>query len=95
MSPRRPPALADWLLDRSGFARQNPPLAGNLLEEFRSGRSAAWLAPDACCHCDLVGPERSREPASSDGQHHRLGSRTLLLVGALVVSSTAPASSLR
>jgi hypothetical protein len=42
MSPRRPPALPDWLLDRSAFARQNPPLSGDLLEEFRSGRSAAW-----------------------------------------------------
>jgi hypothetical protein len=42
MSLRKPPALANWLLDRAGFARQNPPLAGDLLEEFRSGRSAAW-----------------------------------------------------
>jgi hypothetical protein len=42
MSPRKPPRLATWLLNRSGFAHQNPPLAGDLLEEFRSGRSAAW-----------------------------------------------------
>jgi hypothetical protein len=39
---RRPPSLANWLLDRSGYARQNTPLAGDLLEEFRNGRSAAW-----------------------------------------------------
>ncbi len=39
---RRPPALANWLLDRLGYARQNAALAGDLLEEFRSGRSAAW-----------------------------------------------------
>jgi hypothetical protein len=43
MSPRKPPALANWLLDRSGLAAQNPPLAGDLLEEFRNGRSAAWF----------------------------------------------------
>jgi hypothetical protein len=43
MSPRTPPRLAIWLLTRSGFAHQNPPLAGDLLEEFRSGRSAAWF----------------------------------------------------
>lgn len=39
---RRPPALANWLLDRLGYSRRNAALAGDLLEEFRSGRSAAW-----------------------------------------------------
>lgn len=42
MSPRKPPVLANWLLNRSGFTGQNPPLAGDLLEEFRNGRSSAW-----------------------------------------------------
>jgi hypothetical protein len=42
VSARNPPALADWMLNRSGFARRNPPLRGDLLEEFRNGRSAAW-----------------------------------------------------
>jgi hypothetical protein len=39
---RRPPALADWLLERLGYTRQNAALAGDLLEEFRNGRSAGW-----------------------------------------------------
>jgi hypothetical protein len=39
---RRPPALADWLLGRLGYTRQNAALAGDLLEEFRNGRSAGW-----------------------------------------------------
>ena len=39
---RRPPALANWLLDRLGYTRRNAALAGDLLEEFRGGRSAAW-----------------------------------------------------
>jgi hypothetical protein len=43
MSHRQPPALALWLLDRLGFARGNAPLVGDLLEEFRSGRSALWF----------------------------------------------------
>jgi len=43
MSPRKPPRLATWLLNRFGLARQNPSLMGDLLEEFRSGRSAAWF----------------------------------------------------
>src|ERR1700689_860136 len=42
MSIRKPPALANWLLDRFGFAHRNQPLAGDLLEEFRNGRSGAW-----------------------------------------------------
>jgi len=39
---RRPPALAVWLLDRIAYTRQNAALAGDLLEEFRNGRSAGW-----------------------------------------------------
>jgi len=40
---RRPPRLAAWLLDRLGYTAQNPALAGDLLEEFRFGRSTAWF----------------------------------------------------
>jgi hypothetical protein len=43
MSRRRPPVLALWLLERQGFARGNSPLMGDLLEEFRGGRSALWF----------------------------------------------------
>src|SRR5580658_2677807 len=43
MSHRKPPALANWLLDCLGPARRNPPLAGDLIEEFQNGRSAAWF----------------------------------------------------
>jgi hypothetical protein len=42
MNPRKPPVLATWLLKRLGIADGNAPLAGDLLEEFQSGRSAAW-----------------------------------------------------
>jgi hypothetical protein len=42
MSSRQPPALASWLLDHLGYTGRNPALAGDLLEEFRSGRSPAW-----------------------------------------------------
>ena len=40
MTPRKPPALATWLLTRA--ARGNDALIGDLLEEFRSGRSRPW-----------------------------------------------------
>jgi hypothetical protein len=42
MNLRKPPTLATWLLDRLGYTRENPALAGDLLEEFQSGRSPAW-----------------------------------------------------
>ncbi|HEY1755966.1 MAG TPA: hypothetical protein VGG72_11260 [Bryobacteraceae bacterium] len=42
MSAQKPPRLADWLLFFFGYARQNPPLAGDILEEFQNGKSATW-----------------------------------------------------
>lgn len=42
MNDRRPPELATWLLNRLGYTHHNAALAGDLLEEFRSGRSRAW-----------------------------------------------------
>jgi hypothetical protein len=42
VNSRQPPALAVWLLKRLGVAARNEPLAGDLLEEFRNGRTAAW-----------------------------------------------------
>jgi hypothetical protein len=35
-----PPKPAAWLLDRLGIA---PPLVGDLLEEFQTGRSRLWF----------------------------------------------------
>jgi len=38
----RPPALATWLLQHFTFGEVDEALAGDLLEELRSGRSAGW-----------------------------------------------------
>ena len=43
MKPRKPPALAVWLLERFGYLGENSALLGDLLEEFRTGRSASWF----------------------------------------------------
>src|SRR4030095_16256717 len=40
MTPTEPPLMATWLLEHIG--RKNPSLAGDLLEEYRQGRSVAW-----------------------------------------------------
>jgi preprotein translocase subunit SecY len=40
MTPIEPPSVATWLLKHLG--RRNDALAGDLLEEYRRGRSAAW-----------------------------------------------------
>lgn len=38
----RPPRFATWLLEQLSPVLQNAPLAGDLLEAFRQGRSAGW-----------------------------------------------------
>jgi hypothetical protein len=43
MSARKPPRLATWLLNHFPLTRQNPPLVGDLLEEFGEGRSSGWF----------------------------------------------------
>ena len=40
MTVKQPPAFATWLLKRA--ARGNEALVGDLLEEYRQGRSAVW-----------------------------------------------------
>jgi hypothetical protein len=42
MTPMRPPSLATWLLDHLTPGPRNEALAGDLLEEFSTGRPAAW-----------------------------------------------------
>lgn len=37
-----PPKLATWLIEQFSSILQNAPLAGDLMEEFKQGRSAAW-----------------------------------------------------
>ena len=43
MNERRPPSFATWLLRRVGLTGRDAPLVGDLLEEFRSRRSAGWF----------------------------------------------------
>jgi hypothetical protein len=42
MSFRQPPRLAVWLLNFLRVSTGNEPLTGDLLEEFRRGRTAGW-----------------------------------------------------
>jgi hypothetical protein len=42
MKPSKPPALATWLLEHARFSTADGVIAGDLLEEFNRGRSAAW-----------------------------------------------------
>lgn len=37
-----PPRLATWLLERFSLVVKNPPLAGDLIEAFKEGRSSSW-----------------------------------------------------
>jgi hypothetical protein len=42
MNNRKPPALATWMLDHLRSRGSNEALSGDLLEAFRTGRSAGW-----------------------------------------------------
>jgi len=42
MRVAEPPSIAHWMLERLMPGERDQALAGDLLEEFRSGRSAAW-----------------------------------------------------
>jgi hypothetical protein len=42
MSRRAPPAIATWLIDHLGPARHGESLMGDLIEEYRWGRSESW-----------------------------------------------------
>jgi len=42
VKPIKPPSLATWMLETLTLGRRNEALAGDLNEEFASGRSAAW-----------------------------------------------------
>lgn len=42
MRRSEPPRLAQWMLERCAPPRRDEALAGDLLEEFRSGRSTRW-----------------------------------------------------
>jgi hypothetical protein len=42
MTPLQPPSLATWLLRQFVSGAKNEPLIGDMLEEYRAGRSSFW-----------------------------------------------------
>src|SRR5262245_60990147 len=44
---RRPPRIATWLLQRLGSGPDREALAGDLIEQYQRGRSAAWYYAQA------------------------------------------------
>jgi len=42
MTPKHPPRLARWVLEHLTTSEQKDALSGDLLEEFRGGRSSGW-----------------------------------------------------
>lgn len=74
MKRSKPPALATWLLEHARFTTTDV-IAGNLLEEFNKGRSAAWYWRQA-----LVAIVAG---CASEVRHHRvLAARAILITWA-------------
>lgn len=74
MKTSKPPALATWLLEHARFSTTDV-IAGDLLEEFNRGRSAAWYWRQALVAI-VVG-------CASEVRHHRvLAARAILIAWA-------------
>ncbi len=74
MKRSKPPALATWLLEHARFTTTDV-IAGDLLEEFNKGRSAAWYWRQALVAI-VVG-------CASEVRHHRvLAARAILITWA-------------
>jgi len=86
MKRSQPPALATWLLEHARFSTTDGVIAGDLLEEFHTGRSAAWYWRQVLAAI-VVGCAR-------EARHHRvLAIRAILITwaanyGALLLGRT-------
>lgn len=77
MKHARPPLLATWMLEHLTPADRDEALAGDLLEDFRSGRSDAWYWRQTLAAC-------------AGGWLRHLGDRRLMLTFAALWSMLAP-----
>ncbi|QNI32136.1 hypothetical protein H7849_24600 [Alloacidobacterium dinghuense] len=78
MTRYEPPPLATWILEHLAPGHQNEALAGDLLEDFRAGRSSRWYWRQVLAAC-LAAWLRY------------LGDRKMIVVFAVVWSMFAPA----
>ena len=75
MKRSQPPVLATWLLEHARFSTTDGAIAGDLLEEFHRGRSAAWYWRQVLAAI-VVG-------CASEARHHRvLAIRAILITWA-------------
>lgn len=77
MKEGRPPSLATWMLEHLTPIDRDEALAGDLLEDFRSGRSSGWYWRQTFAAC-------------AGGWLRHLGERRMLVVFAALWSMLAP-----
>ncbi len=82
MRTKRPPCVATWLLQH--LASDNVPLAGDLLEEFRAGRTAHW-------YWRQVMAAIFRDMLDRIWAHKTLGLLALAVAGAFWLGNNIPA----
>ena len=82
MRTKRPPGVATWLLQH--LASDNVPLAGDLLEEFRAGRTTRW-------YWRQVMAAIFRDMLDRIWAHKTLGLLALAVAGAFWLGNNTPA----
>jgi hypothetical protein len=68
MSERLPPKIAAWLLRKWGSHYHAESLAGDLIEQYREGRSRAWYWKQAAAAVSVAQARAIRASASAAGR---------------------------
>jgi hypothetical protein len=68
MSERLPPKIAAWLLRKWGSRYHAESLAGDLIEQYREGRSRAWYWKQAAAAVSVAQARAIRASASAAGR---------------------------
>jgi hypothetical protein len=79
MKRLNPPRVPTWLLDRCGVTGRNEALTGDLIEEFREGRSHAWYWAHALLAIVMA--------AGADLWEHKLLAARAFLIGEVATTA--------
>ena len=83
MKPTQPPAVATWLLKRLASGERQESLIGDLIEQYRQGRSASWYWRQVLMAILVSAAKALRD-------HKRFMGRVAVLASAICVLASLP-----